>query len=590
MRTFIRYTALALLGLCAVAALALSLSSPLLYSLQQDVFPSQFHENSDVLKTQVINSTTDVLPLMQDLLDYSGPIVVNVRTGNVEQARRDLEFFAQNRRSLNNLVVKLDMTESEMQEFSKSKANQEKILRELVNSSVSLDQLTSLEIQYRDQNNPTMQMSMKLQGDTLRKKIQTLSDQYRQESATASAIGRKAGLETTSEEQSVQELDQYVKAIGQSEKQIDIPLRRTSQMSLLIYPDSVTYGDTFKCFGYYFSQYGYRVASTPNKTVTLYIDTTSAGNTMTDDTGSYSLIVPVERIPAGTHRIHVESGTTHSESRSLTVHAVDSVTTLKVRRTKNAGEVVCSGTVVANLPVRNAPVELVWDGSNVSRTSTNIRGEFSSQLNLTAGMHSVQARFSGDGFPVNPSESSVQTIMVTTPGISDNRFLFYAGVFCLLSLFIVGAVYYIRRTPGQSIFSIPRALRVPAPDETDPGSDDGTGMVPEVSVTENRPDEVTLIQRYSGLIRTAGLSEASYAVYCDLAGRIARDLRISRYRVLTPREMSGSCRERPYCGAFSHLVSAYERIRYGGYHSSPVQEEFEGSMQTVDAQLGGEDH
>ena len=116
-------------------------------------------------------------------------------------------------------------------------------------------------------------------------------------------------------------------------------------------------------------------------------------------------------------------------------------------------------------------------------------------------------------------------------------------------------------------------------------------MIPEASSPDEVPASVvTLFQRYTSLLQSYGLSEASHLVYAELAARIARDLKISRYRVLTPREMSRSCRERPYCGAFSRLIATYERIRYGGYHSDPVREEFEAGMQNTDAHLGGEDH
>jgi hypothetical protein len=595
MRPDARYVILALLGLCVVVALAFSFSGPLLYSLQNDVFPSQFHENTDALKAMEVNSTTDVLPLMQDLLDYTGPIILNVRLQDIEQARHDLELFAKGRRSFNNLVLKLDMNESEMEDFSRSKANQEKILQELMNSSVSLDQLSSLEIQYRDRNDPTMLTSIRLQGETLRKKIRALSVQYRQESAKVTAISKTVGLDTTSEQESVQEFQRYVDEISgpqnQTQQQYDIPLRRSAQMSLIIFPESGVYGDTIRCFGYYFSLYGYRVSSTPGKMVTLYLDNRSIGKAVTDDTGGYSIPVPVEKITAGTHVVHAESGVTQSDERSLTIDPVDSFTTLTLTPSRKAGEVICAGTVIANLPVRNASVDLVWDGTHVSRTTTDADGAFSAPLLLRGGKHTVQARFTGAGYPINPSESSIQTIVVSAFSLPvDLSQLLYAAVFCLFALFVGGAIYYLRRAPGRSLFhsagavqGIP-ALPVPeVPEETVPEPD---AFPPGIG---NAPGD-TLFQQYTALLRTAGLGEASHAAYSTLAGRIARDLRISRYRVLTPREISRSCRERPYCGPFSHLVNAYERIRYGGYQSAPVQEEFEATMQSTDAHLGGEDH
>jgi len=606
MRNDVRYLILALLGLCVIIALAISFSGPLLYSLETDVFPSQFHENTNALKAQEINSTTDLLPLMQDLLDYSGPIILNVRIQDIDQARRDLELFAKDRR-LNNLIIKLDMNESEIEEFSQSSANQEKLLQELLNSSISLDQLRSLEIQYRDQNNPTMLTSIQLQGETLRKKIRLLYEQYRVESSKIVTVSKKVGLDTTSQEQSVQDFELYVNTVDpqQQVQQIDIPIRRTSQMSLLLYPDTGSYGDTIRCFGYYFSLYGYRVSSIPGKQVTLFLDTTPVGTVTTDDVGSYTVDIPVDKITSGTHVVHAESGLTQTDQRTLTIVPVGTVTTLTVSPSRKAGEILCTGTVTANQPVRNAPVELVWDGTHASRATTDAKGEFNAALNLPNGNHTVQARFTGAGYPLNPSESDIQAIDISIPLIPfipfiphvDYSFFVYLGVLCIFSLFVGGAVYYLWRTPGRTLFSGKRAARTElsgdAGTEVPAISDEGTGadIPPDTHSPDDIPaGEVSLFQRYAGLLQSAGLSEASHAVYCELAGRIAHDLRISRYRVLTPREMSRSCRERPYCGAFSRLVSVYEQIRYGGSLSAPVRTEFETTMQTTDSQLEGEHH
>ncbi len=118
MRTDVRYGILAVLVLCVDRRAGGLFSGPLLYSPEKDVFPSQFHENTAVLKAQEINSTTDVLPLMQDLLDYSGPVILDVRVQDMDQARRDLELFAKERGSLSSLVLKLDMNQSEIETFS----------------------------------------------------------------------------------------------------------------------------------------------------------------------------------------------------------------------------------------------------------------------------------------------------------------------------------------------------------------------------------------------------------------------------------------------------------------------------------------
>ena len=93
MNTKFRYAVLAVLTIGILLALALFVSTPLLYTLENDIFQSRFHENTDVLKQQSLNSTTDILPRIQDVIDYPGPVSLNIRIHDIGQAQRDLERF-----------------------------------------------------------------------------------------------------------------------------------------------------------------------------------------------------------------------------------------------------------------------------------------------------------------------------------------------------------------------------------------------------------------------------------------------------------------------------------------------------------------
>ena len=88
-----RYIVLAVLALAVIGGLVFLVSNPLLYSLEQDAFSSRFHDNIEALTQQTWNSTTDVLPLEQDLIGYSGPVVLNIRIHDIDDARRDLDSF-----------------------------------------------------------------------------------------------------------------------------------------------------------------------------------------------------------------------------------------------------------------------------------------------------------------------------------------------------------------------------------------------------------------------------------------------------------------------------------------------------------------
>ena len=225
MRADAKYALIAALVLDVLLALGLFLASPLLYTLENDTIPSRFHDNTGVLKIQSLNSTTDVLPQMQDLLDSTGPIMLTIRVNDIEQARRDLELFAKSRGSLNNLSVKLDMSRSEMQEFSKSEDLQQQLLTDLLDSSMSLDALENLEIRYRDQNDPNMLISVQYQGDEIRKKVQELYNQYRVETGRVTEISSKFGLDATKGDMGLVEFERYVKEIDRNRKQQDSLVR-----------------------------------------------------------------------------------------------------------------------------------------------------------------------------------------------------------------------------------------------------------------------------------------------------------------------------------------------------------------------------
>ena len=319
MRVDAKYVLIAVMVLGVLLALGLFLTSPLLYTLEKDTFPSRFHNNTDALKMQSLNSTTDVLPLMQDLLDYSGPVVLSIRINDIEQARRDLELFTKSRGSLNNLIVKLDMSESEMQEFSRSKDLQQQILSDLLNSSLSLDELENLEIQYRDQNDPEMLISVQYEGDAIRKKVHELYNQYQVETEKVTAISTKFGLDTTQEEQGRVEFEQYVQEMDSNRKQQDDlnraigpPINGSARLSFVMHPDHGVYGDLIDCFGYYFSANGPGDAS--DREVTVFLDSAPFSTQKTDERGSYTATIPVERMAAGPHSLYAQSGTTVSDN------------------------------------------------------------------------------------------------------------------------------------------------------------------------------------------------------------------------------------------------------------------------------------
>jgi hypothetical protein len=602
MKASIRYTVLLALVLAVIFILLVTLTTPLIYSLEKDTFLSRFHNNTEALKLQSLNSTEDILPLMQELSGYSGPIILNVRLDDPEQARRDLELFAKSRGTLSNLIIKLDMTESEMQEYSRNRALQNKLLSELVNSSVSLEDLKKLEVQYRNADNPTMLMSVQLEGDALHKRIQELYDQYEVATNKTTAIGKKMGLDTSLDEESVSSFRQYVEETAPAKQPIfEVSPRRTNLLTFIMIPEQVSYGDTLGCSGYLFSPVGLRYIGIPDKNVTVYLDNEPVSVLGTDSSGGYATQLPIERIAAGTHAVYAASGTTLSETRMLIVAWADSITTLSLGPLTKKGEVTVSGSVTAGVPVRNAPVDIIRDGTVVLATTTDTKGQFKAVVKLPPGTHTIVARFDGVGFPLRPSES--EPVGIDVPLIQNilpadySGLILAAAVVIPLVLFFGGAFWYLRRMRGGRTGSgLLAEINTVLKRAVAPGGDAAGALAPEAHPADELSGDAaaaipeTLFSRYSRVLQEHGISEAAFAVYRDFSRRIASDQQIKGYTSMTPGELSRSCRNKPYCSAFSRFVSLYETVRYGGLRSQTTRAEFEVVLQHTEMQLGGEDH
>ncbi len=583
-----RLLLLAIPILGVIGAIAAISAGPLIYSLNAETFNSPFHENPDALKTQVLNSTDDVLPLMQDLMDYSGPLVLNIRLKDYEQARRDLEIFTQNNNKFRSLVVRLDMNESEIAEFSRSTARQKELLQDLANSSARLDALQNLEIQYREQGDRNGLVSVRLEGEELKKKIHGIYDEYKENSEKITTTGETAGLNTESEKESLQEFDAYVREIESPGTEVYTPTR-TTQLTLAIRPESGVYGDRIEGSGQLLTQSGLRARSETGKPVTLAIDTVPVTASATDPFGRYTLNFTIGRLTAGTHSLYAESGVTRSFIETLIIVPVNSTTNLSVSQPDARGEVLCTGLVLAGRPVSQAPVEIVWDKTHVTRTMTDADGLFSATVRLPNGTHTIAARFTGDGYPIRPSQSEPQVVEVIIRSIIPQiPILPLVVAIGILSLFAGGSWYYLRRKAGRP------AADIPAPESPAlPGPDIRDEPVPEEEIPagpgEPAPME-PLAARYARILNSGGLGAAAREVYLHVAGRVARRLHIPRHTALTPRELSRSCRKEPFCPQFATFVAVYERVRYGGYHAAPARDEFENEMKNTLPHLGGDDH
>ncbi|MFA5268022.1 MAG: hypothetical protein WC379_08615 [Methanoregula sp.] len=417
MRSLSWYLVLLVLVLGVIAILASTFSGPVIYSLEKDIFPSLFHENTDALKVRAFNSTTDILPLMQDLLDYDGPIMLNINIRDMDQVKYYLDQYSKNNIRLKNLVINLDMTESEMDEFSKSKQLQQNLLAELMNSTIAMDELDSLKITYQDDSGALM--SIELQQEAIRKRMHEISEQFRLESEKTQKIATDAGLDTRSEKEAVQEVQQLVDTIDKNTPAITNPLPRIPTLSLFVQPKTGKYGDRIRFSGIYSSD-----STEKNKyPVTIYIDSRAVISATTDKDGIYSTRYEIGGITPGDHAVYATSGITSSVIRIFSVTPVNSTTTLDIGALYNRPEIVCTGLVLADQPVQNAPVDIISDYSTILRQTTSKTGAYQAQIHLSEGTHIIQARFLNTTYPIYSSRSPLYEVEAARDSILSIRLL-----------------------------------------------------------------------------------------------------------------------------------------------------------------------
>ena len=349
-------------------------------------------------------------------------------------------------------------------------------------------------------------------------------------------------------------------------------------ITLLVVPDLAVYRDTVQVFGLVTPPF-------PGQNVTVYLDSAPFLNVTPGSTGDYLTKFTIERIASGNHTLVSTTGNFTSDEQVLVVQQIGTTTLLRaVPGYTNFSEpgVYCNGTVTANLPVRSAPVLILADGDTAANLSTAGDGSFGAFLALPSGRHTIVAQFLADGYPLNGSESDPVTVVVPAVPIRLADILIVAAVLIIIAIAAAG-IWLVRHPPESgSRFTM-------AEEELLDGILPETLGLQTIPVEPDIPPEAgALLARYEAMLREHGLSEAARRAYLDLAGRIAKSLRVKGYRTLTPRELSGACAKRSYGGIFDLFVESYERIRYGGSADLKDREGLEEELQVADRETGRE--
>jgi hypothetical protein len=578
--------AVIVIGIIALAGLLFFARSPVLYSPENASAETKYHVNTGPLMAQPVNSTTDIYPLMQDLLNRPGSITLEIRLRDPDSAMADLAAYEKTFGRLDNLVINLDMNESEIENFTMSSQAQDEILRQLANDTVDLDALKDLQIRYRSSQDPDMMVAVNYQGAALKKRLGELYGRYMNEHQKVLPVSAKLGLDTTQYNQSTVE---FQRLISETDAFVTAPARPGNltggpYLSLGIQPDHVVYRDTVRVLGHLVSP------ENPDS-IAVLVDGNPVNNFTPDQNGEYTGSFTVERLPAGNHTLVAEAANITSSPAVLTVNPVDSTTTLAAVPGPGQAAAICSGTVLANRPVRFAPFMVRENNRTLFSGTTDDGGKFNVSVPLFPGTHVLVARFDSPDYPVNASESDPVTVSIplsavlSSPRKTSDPFVLVTAVAVVLAVSLGGSYTYLRR---KNVFGTVVAGPAGAPAAgSDLTAPPGPGRRPEAIAPGTLPAGETVLSCYEQAREAQGISEAAYLAYRLLSGRIAGLRHIVRHLTRTPREIVHACRDAAYGTAFTRFVSAYEQIRYGGGRSAGEQAEFTESLVQADQTTGG---
>ena len=604
MKDLASYGSVGVVILVAILGIALVAPFPVLYAPENITYPRAGHINVEVLKENAFSSEATLSPVMQDLLDYSGPVVLSIRTDNFDEARQDLLEYTRRQGDLRHLIVNLDMNGTEIEDFLGSQERQSEILEDLANTTSAFNDLSSLDVKYREEGGTGGLVSISYQGESLRNRIHAIRERYMVESRTVTSIGAHYNLENSTYEDSLVELkgivDKVDRVQGERDQEVaSLTPYEQESLTLVLNPDSGRYRDVVQVFG---SLSGISRAYKP---VTITLDSRPITNLMTDGRGAFSTTYTLEVVPAGNHTLGAKSTNLTAIPRILTVEPVDSIINLTVQAVANSSRVTCSGYLLANRPMRYAPVEITWEGHEPFTATTDGSGFYRTVFQLPAGTHRLAARFENGSYPVNGSVSATYDVTSTGETIPSirksgearwaNGTLVNPGepqenvgnpvagtiahilpVALVVLMATVAAFWYLRRGRRREDRPAPHAEGLPNP------SLDLFLEVPPPVLPE------TLGALYLRSLRELGLSTAAHLVYSRLASSIGTHTGIRNPALLTAREMAGACTHQPYGKIFEAFVRCYERIRYAGQKSDRARRGFENSMEKTGAAVEGD--
>jgi hypothetical protein len=551
-------------------------ASPELFSLENSSV-SAYHKNPLVLKQVSRESSSELLLLMQEQLEGTGTIVLNVRFRNFDEAVREFEEYSAYVKNIDRIVVNLDMTESEIGEFRKEAQKNLESLTALINDTERFDAIQELIVQYQDEDDPESLTAVIFEGEVLRRKIRENYFAYENRSEPHAEKAEEFELNASSYRESVDQfrlLAEEIDAIQVERSAAAPPVMVPESYDLDIYvtPAIARYGDRVTIGGQLDGP------DPARRIIAVYMDNQRSFETSTNEGGTYSYSFIVRTLPEGVHLMHATMETWHSDVASFRV--ADSPTTIALdANISPEGDVLVNSTLLAGtIPVIGAPVRIYADDELMATLKTGSDGVSRGSLTILPGRHQVQAVFSAPPeFPLDDSVSEV--VLVVVPGTSDILLPALVVGSCVFGSFL-GALYYLRRQH-----------RIIQPDMIMAAEDAREKELVETGIpgagTATASD---LEKRYRLLVSEGRQREAAAILYKAMNAHIARLLIKPPPRSFTAREVALSLKDLPAGESVRLFVNHYEPVRYGGREPSPArcEELLESWKGCLDAIGGGD--
>src|SRR5690606_14098894 len=131
-------------GITALLLLVAIAGQPVLY-LPPGISSTPFHTDPGTRVTLPVSTDDDMRGLMGDIMNTTGAVTVSVKARDLETATPDPEKREEVTRQFESVVVKLDLSESDLGSFQQLNRENIRTLAGIINDTSRFEQLKKLE-------------------------------------------------------------------------------------------------------------------------------------------------------------------------------------------------------------------------------------------------------------------------------------------------------------------------------------------------------------------------------------------------------------------------------------------------------------